>query len=423
MSIFFSNAHFCLHCCLPRAAKEDPIVLITPLGVMTSCSFITKNRQQWLEEAAAGDSTASTDSTDGSSSSPSLEQCVESLYLEAEHKLEAAGKIASLLSADIHDDDTDATDAGTTSSKTESTKTLALVAGNGQLLSALTRMLREDCVSSHLCQIFFHLSLFPAYHPLLLSHGIGSLLLDLLVRETKRDRCIGGEDDGHGEETRDDQSTSFDAVAVARAADTDADTDAITCSSRGSSSTVTAISSARSSSSSSGRRRTFSSKQEKIILLCLAILKNLADDVNVRRKMLKSGQLMAPLLASLKCKTTDCVVRSLLLLRKASLYEEVVADFAQQNDGKTLRAIIRLATEEGETVIVDHALRLLFNVSFHRDCRKIMANTPKLIDVLSSVTRSKDSPSRQVCVKLLKVLCLEMLDEVSLQFHPSIPLD
>ena len=413
---FFSNAHFCLHCCLPRAAKEDPIVLITPLGVMTSCSFITKNRQQWLEEAAAGDSTASTDSTDGSSSSPSLEQCVERLYLEAEHKLEAVGRIASLLSADIHDDDTDATDAGATSSKTESTKTLALVAGNGQLLSALTRMLREDCVSAHLCQIFFHLSLFPTYHPLLLSHGIGSLLMDLLVRETKRDRCVGGE------ETRDDQSTSFDAVAVARAADTDADIDVITCSSRGSS-TVTVISSARSSSSSSGRRRTFSSKQEKIILLCLAILENLADDVNVRRKMLKSGQLMAPLLASLKCKTTDCVVRSLLLLRKASLYEEVVADFAQQNDGKTLRAIIRLATEEGETVIVDHALRLLFNVSFHRDCRKIMANTPKLIDVLSSVTRSKDSPSRQVCVNLLKVLCLEMLDGVSLQFHPSIPLD
>ena len=275
---------------------------------MTSCSFITKNRQQWLEEAAAGDSTASTDSTDGSSSSPSLEQCIESLYLEADHKLEAAGRIASLLSADIHHDDTDATDAtdGTTSSNKESTKTLALVAGNGQLLSALTRMLREDCVSAHLCQIFYHLSLFPAYHPLLLSHGIGSLLLDLLVRETKRDRCIGGE------ETRDDQSTSFDAGAVARAADTDADTDAITCSSRGSSSTVTAISSARSSSSSSGRRRTFSSKQEKIILLCLAILENLADDANVRRKMLKNGQLMAPLLACLKCKTPDCVVRSLL---------------------------------------------------------------------------------------------------------------
>ena len=392
-------------------------VLITPLEVMTSCSFITKNRQQWLEEAAAGDSTASTDSTDGSSSSPSLEQCVESLYLEAEHKVEAAGRIASLLSADIHDDDTDATDADDgTISNNESTKTLALVADNGQLLSALTRMLREDCVSAHLCQIFFHFSLFPAYRPLLLSHGIGSLLLDLLVRETKRDRCVGGEDDGHGEETRDDASK-------ARAADTDADTDAITCSSRGSSSTVTAISSARSSSSSSGRRRTFSSKQEKIILLCLAILDNLADDANVRRKMLKSGQLMAPLLACLKCKTPDCVVRSLLLLRKASLYEEVVADFAQQNDGKTLRAIIRLATEEGETVIADHALRLLFNVSFHRDCRKIMANIPKLIDVLSSVTRSKDSPSRQVCVNLLKVLCLEMLDEVSLQFHPSIPLD
>ena len=189
--------------------------------VMTSCSFITKNRQQWLEEAAAGDSYASTDSTDGGSSSPSLEQCVESLYLEAEHKLEAAGRIASLLSADIHDDDTDATGAGTTSSKTESTKTLALVAGNGQLLSALTRMLREDCVSAHLCQIFYHLSLFPAYHPLLLSHGIGSLLLDLLVRETKRDRCVGGEDDGHGEggddQDNDNQDEHGDAHRLAAA--------------------------------------------------------------------------------------------------------------------------------------------------------------------------------------------------------------
>jgi hypothetical protein len=88
-----------------------------------------------------------------------------------------------------------------------------------------------------------------------------------------------------------------------------------------------------------------------------------------------------------------------------------------------LRAVIRLATEEGEAVIVDHALRLLFNASFHRDCRKIMANTPKLIDVLSSVTRRKDSPSRQVCVDLLKVLCLEMLDEVSFEFHQTLLID
>jgi len=356
-----------------------------------NCSFITKNRQQWLEDAAAGDNTTSTDNTDGSI--PSLEQCVESLYSTTEERLLAAGRIASLLSADIDDADT--------ISNNEPTKTLDLVAGNSQLLSALTRMLREDCVSAHICQIFFQLSLFPDYHPLLLSNGIGSLLMDVLIRETNR-TCGRGEEDGHGEETRDDESSSFDAGAAA--ADTDAD--AITCSSRGSS-TVTTISSAHSSSSS--WHRTFSSKREKIINLCLAILDNLADDLKVRRKMLKSGQLLAPLLVCLKCKTTDCIVRSLLLLRKASLFEEVVAELAQ-NNGKALRAIIRLATE-GEAVIADHALRLLFNSSFYRECRKIITNNQELIDVLTSMTRNKDSPSScQVCVNLLKVLCLEMLE-------------
>ena len=60
------------------------------------------------EDAAAGDSAASTTDSADDSSSLSLDQCVESLYLETEDKLEAAGRIASLLSADIHGNDTDA---------------------------------------------------------------------------------------------------------------------------------------------------------------------------------------------------------------------------------------------------------------------------------------------------------------------------
>ena len=385
-----------------------------------NCSFINQNSRKWLDEANASNSTSTPDDGDGSSI------CIDHLYSpNAEKRMGGIEQIASLLRSDM--DDTDANADG--DEATEHPKTLELVAHNNQLLSALARMLREGCVSSDLCQIFFHLSLFPDYHPLLLSHGIGSALMDYLICNVKRARIdsarnedeADGNGNGNGEETRDDQSLSFGADETGG---TDTDADAITrgsSSSRSSSSKCTTTTTTRSSatSSSSNRRSALSSNQEQIISLCLAILDNLADDVDVRRKMFKSGQLLTPLFACLVCKTTDCVVRSLLLLRKASMFEEVVEELSQ-NDGKFLQSIIHVAAkssqssqsaeeDEKNSIIADHVIRLLFNASFHRECRKMMADAQALIDLLTSMARNENS-SCQVCTNLLKILCLEMLD-------------
>ena len=381
-----------------------------------NCSFINQNSQKWLDEANASNSTSTPDDGDGSSI------CIDHLYSpNAEKRMGGIEHIASLLRSEM--DDIDANADG--DEATEHPKTLELVAHNNQLLSALARMLREGCVSSDLCQIFFHLSLFPDYHPLLLSHGIGSALMDHLIRNVKRDRidCARNEDEadgnGNGEETRNDQSLSFGAGETDG---TDTDADATTRGSSSSSSKCTTTTTTRSSapSSSSNRRSALSSNQEQIISLCLAILDNLADDVDVRRKMFKSGQLLTPLFACLVCKTTDCVVRSLLLLRKASMFEEVVEELSQ-NDGKFLQSIIHVAAkssqssqsaeeDEKNSIIADHVIRLLFNASFHRECRKMMVDAQALIDLLTSIARNENSSSCQVCTKLLKILCLEMLD-------------
>lgn len=328
---------------------------------------------------------------------------------------------ASLLRSDM--DDTDANAEADADEATKHRKTLELLADNNQLLSALARMLREGCVSSDLCQIFFHLSLFPDYHPLLLSHGISSALMDYLICNVKLSRIDSarnedeGDGNGNGEETRGDQSLSFGAGETDG---TDTDADVITRGSSSSKCSTTTTTSGSAPSSSSNRWSALSSNQEQIVSLCLAILDNLADDVDVRRKMFKSGQLLTPLFACLVCKTTDCVVRSLLLLRKASMFEEVVEELSQ-NDGNFLQSIIHVAvkssqssqsTEEDEknSMIVDHVICLLFNASFHRECRKMMAGAQALIDLLTSMARNENSSSCQVCTNLLKILCLEMLD-------------
>ena len=184
-----------------------------------NCSFINQNSQKWLDEANASNSTSTPDDGDGSSI------CIDHLYSpNAEKRMGGIEQIASLLRSDM--DDTDANADG--DEATEHPKTLELVAHNNQLLSALARMLREGCVSSDLCQIFFHLSLFPDYHPLLLSHGIGSALMDYLICNVKRARIDSARNEdeadgnGNGEETRDDQSLSFGAGET-DGTDTDAD--------------------------------------------------------------------------------------------------------------------------------------------------------------------------------------------------------
>jgi len=375
------------------------------------CHFVNRNR--WQEAKADG-----TTAEDGDEDLGIL-VCIERFYSTAEEKAKAVKQVLGLLNSATTTTTTTTTTSSSSNTDTK-TKTLELVAGNSQLLSALTRIMREDCVSSDLCQVFLHLSLFPEYHPLLLSHGIGSLLMDHVIREVKRARRAGGggEDDGPSDETRDDQSWSLGAGATD---DNGAEADAITCGSRSNSSTATASTAAH--SSSSHRRRPFSSKQEKMFNLCLAILDNLADDLDVRREMFKSGQLVAALLACLTCKTTGCIIRSLLLLRKASMFEEVVAELSE-NDGNLLRAVIHVAMEhsaepdadaataakEGNAIIADHAIRLLFNASFHKECRTVLADDQGVIDLLTSLARDENSSSSQVCKNLLKVLCLEMLD-------------
>ena len=378
-------------------------------------SFVNQNSRKWLDEANASNIASTSDDGDGSSI------CIDRLYSSnAEEKREAIKHIATLLKSDMDDTDDD-TDDATKHPKT----TLELVADNKQLLSALARMLREDCVTSELCQIYFHLSLFPEYHPLLLSHGIGSLLMDHLIRKVKgcriHTRSAKDEADVNGEETRDDQSVLFDAGGETDGTDTDANA-IITCgddnNNNSSRLTATASGSAPSSSSSA-----LSSNQEQIISLCLAILDNLADDVDVRRKMFKSGQLLTLLFSCLICKTADCVVRSLLLLRKGSMFEEVV-DELYQNDGAFLQCVIHVAVKrsqsacsteseaeakEGNGIVADHVIRLLFNASFHKECRKTMADTQALIDLLTSMARNENSSSCQVCTNLLKILCLEMV--------------
>lgn len=296
-----------------------------------------------------------------------MDQCLDLLYGSDNDKQTAASFLASL----CHQTETN----------------VAHIAENS-LMSALARLLREDCPESmdllfSVSKIFLAISTSTEMHHVLASHRIGSLVMDALILECKRARASNSNGSSSS-------SSSADA-------DIDARNDLSTGITISTSNSGTSVST---SSSSLTRPCCFTSKQENTVSICLTILDNLADDVYVLRKMMKTGMMMEPLLSCLSCRSTDCVQRALVLLRKACFFAEVVTDLARK-ETRGIDAIICHAKAEDREV-VDNALRVLFNTSFHQECRKLMLEQ-NLVHALATIAakNAKDAPLRLVSLRLL----------------------
>lgn len=210
---------------------------------------------------------------------------------------------------------------------------------NHQLMSALTRLFVELANSSELSfaigKLFLAFSIVEDFHATLSSYRVGALALEVVELEVRRawHRSVGATND----------------VASSLCLDTDVDFSSVDLTSRA---------------------YTFSNKQEHVILVCLSILSHLADDFDVLRKMTKKS-LVCVLSPCLQQKSMQSVLTTLVLLKKASIFEETAIGLSS-GDGKVIPKLVHLLQLPSVT-INEVAITILYNLSFHDDCVSLMS--------------------------------------------------
>lgn len=123
-------------------------------------------------------------------------------------------------------------------------------------------------------------------------------------------------------------------------------------------------------------------KQDKLLFVAFYILLNLAEDVTIEKKMIKK-ELINHLILMLSRKNADLLILTVTFLRKLSIIEE------NKDTMKTLLIVPKLIKfiPCPSQALITNILRLLFNLSFDKDCRHQMIRAgllPKLIKLLST---------------------------------------
>ena len=256
-----------------------------------------------------------------------ISNALEQLYGDsAEEKMEGINNVTSLLvQRDLTNDNL-----------------LQDIVENSQLMSALARLLGE---SSHhpieltfgIAKIFLCLSIVEDFHQILSSHRVGALALETIELELRRASHRRG-----AEST----TTSGDDEVVTELV---------------------------------GYNTTFSQKQSNMILVCLSILDNLADDYNVLRKMIKKS-LVQTLAQCIHQQQTHFVNPALSLLKKASIFEETAIDLSSGTGCSVISRLVNLlsiSSSSHHVVVAEEAQQdaiiTLFNLSFHQDCAALIS--------------------------------------------------
>lgn len=106
----------------------------------------------------------------------------------------------------------------------------------------------------------------------------------------------------------------------------------------------------------------FVKKQDKLLYVAFYILINLAEDINVEKKMIKKNLIQMLLSMLSHSSFSDLLVLTLTFLKKLTIYEE------NKNSLKDLNIIDSLTKllSCNSPAIVISTLRLLFNLSFDK---------------------------------------------------------
>ena len=162
------------------------------------------------------------------------------------------------------------------------------------------------------------------------------------------------------------------------------------------------------------RNQTFTHMQEGVVCAMLGILDNLAEDIEIRQKMLKRGLLPSLLAAFVLCSTKDCLHSALSLVRKATMFEEVVDKIACQEDElgaiDVIVSLLGTGTVPENSDLPESALRVLSNLSYHDGCRKTMIESNLVQELIGLLRHGGDKSSYPLS---LKTLILDLLYHLS----------
>lgn len=260
-----------------------------------------------------------------------LESYVDMLYEEGEDKVRGSAMVLQLA---------------------RSPDNLGELAANDTLLCALARVLREDGrrdtqLATNLAYVFFCLSTFSQFHPVIAEYKVGSICLDLVEYELRRH--------AHWREE------------LSRAPDDE-----------------------RSRRKFMGLTR----RQDQLLRVCLYLLLNVAEEPRSEIKMVNRG-LVPMLVECLEREQTDLLLIAVCFLKKLSIYYENQAEMAR------LLTIERLAPLLSQEPLTSAVIRLLLNLSFDRAHRAAMSAVgliPKLVQLLVKEGRVAADETPILCI-------------------------
>ncbi|XP_053980137.1 kinesin-associated protein 3 isoform X5 [Hylaeus volcanicus] len=216
---------------------------------------------------------------------------------------------------------------------------------NESLLSALARVLREDWrrsieLSTNIVYIFFCFSMYSQFHNIVLEYRIGSLCMDIIDFELRR-----------YDQWKEDMEKQNDVKKLKEELEKN--------------------------------RKKFKSlikKQEQLLRVAFYLLLNIAENMEVERKMRKKN-VIGMLIKTLDRTNTDLLILVIAFLKKLSIFRENKDLMAE---GNIIEKIPRLLQSNNADLILS-TLKLLFNLSFDAKLRARMIRVgllPKLIKLL-----------------------------------------
>ena len=268
---------------------------------------------------------------------------------------------------------------------------------NSTVMGALTRVLTEEFKKSteltfNILRIFLSFSNFMEMHGLLANYRVGMLTLKAIEYEVKRWE--------HRAEEKEEKEATY-ADIISRARETG---DELAAQDR--------VKKLR--ENDRVKQRVQHRKQEKMLFIAFYLLINLAEDVNVERKMVNKD-LLVYLESTLERSQGDLLVLVVTFLRKLSIYSENKDMIIKSDIIRKLGRFIPCSNAP----LVQMTLQLLFNLSFDATLRQQMLVTglvPRLVGLL------KTAAYRAKTLKLLYHLSVNDTCKVAICNSDGMPM-
>ena len=214
-----------------------------------------------------------------------------------------------------------------------------------QFLGVLTRLFREEHSKSmdlviNMAYIFFAFSNFSAFHETMTSYKMGEMVFKVIELETKRAL--------HRQEEFQKKSKTLLGEQLEK---------------------------------ETKKLKITEKKQDKLLYVCFHVLLNMAEDINVERKMKKRG-ITKMLVGMLKRHSPELLMLTLEFLKKLSIFKENKDEMRENNIGAELLPFIPHTSDE----ITMAVLRLIINLSFDTGIRTQLVKDgviPKMVKPLN----------------------------------------